>query len=423
MKARLVARNPKDNMVSLYAEYRHEDKFKRVPTGIRIGTKYWDNEKQRIRANGTKDVENDNIHIQSVLVGLANRIKELYTQNKNSYPTVTQLNASYEAQAVALAQESAPPVPQTTVTAALQSFIEEKPDWSVATRQGFGTLMNNIKEYQLARKVTWLFDTISNEDITVWQHWLLATKDYKNATLDKRVRLLRQLLREKEAPKVNLAKVKPLYSQMLTPPVVLHQAEIEALRTLNLKANSRLERVRDLMIAQIFSGLRFSDLIRLQRDNIVKGHIVIRMQKTNQTVRVPIFPQFQEVAEKYTNSMSNELRLPNISNQKFNEYLKELCQLVPALLEPVNIEYKKRNKVLSEQTPKWQLITSHSSRRSFCSLCLDLGYSPKEVMSWSGHRTLSAFSRYIGQTDLRADAAVDFSSRYEQAKTKLAATL
>jgi integrase len=417
MKARLVARNPKDNMVSLYAEYRHEDKFKRVPTGIRIGVKYWDNEKQRIRANGTKDVEKDNIHIQSVLAELANRIKELYTQNRNSYPTVGQLNASYKAQAVALTQESAPPVPKATVTVSLQSFMEEKSDWAVATRKGFATLKKNIEEYELAQKATWLLDTVSNDDITAWQHWLLEKKDYKNATLGKRVRLLRQFLREKEAPKVNLAKVKPLHSQMLTPPVVLHQTEIDALHVLNLKGSPRLARVRDLMIAQIFSGLRFSDLIRLQQDNLVKGHIVIRMQKTNQTVRVPMFPQFQQVAEKYTDSGTNELRLPDISNQKFNEYLKELCQLVPALLEPVTIEYKKRNKTLSEQIPKWQLITSHSSRRSFCSLCLDLGYSTKQVMSWSGHRTLSAFSRYIGQSDLRTDAADDFAARYENVKS------
>ena len=194
---------------------------------------------------------------------------------------------------------------------------------------------------------------MTNEDITRWQHWLLKTYDYENATLGKRVRLLLQLLREKEAPNVKLGKIKPLFAQRLAPPVVLHQLEIEALRNLDLHFSRKLQRVRDLMIAQIFSGLRFSDLVRLHRNNIQKGHIVMRMQKTDMRVRVPIFQPLQEVLDKYTDTESGALLLPTLSNQKFNEYIKELCRLIPALQEPVVIEAKKRDKTITTETPKW----------------------------------------------------------------------
>ena len=274
------------------------------------------------------------------------------------------------------------------------------------------TLSNNLTAYQKATRETWLLSTLSNEQIIKWQHWLLKTYDYNNATLGKRVRLFRQFLADRQAPNVTLNKVKPLFSQMLTPPVVLTQHEIEALRGLDLHFSPRLERTRDLMIAQIFTGLRFSDLIRLETQHIQKGHIVIRMQKTNQTVKVPVFPPFAVVVAKYTNAETQQLQLPTLSNQKFNEYIKELCEFVPALRKPVNIEFKKRAETGTKDVPKLELISSHSARRSFCSLCLDLGFSIRETMQWSGHRTVAAFSRYIGLSDLTDAASTDFAARY-----------
>jgi integrase len=172
------------------------------------------------------------------------------------------------------------------------------------------------------------------------------------------------------------------------------------------------------MLAQIFTGLRFSDLIRLKKHHIQKKHLVIRMQKTNQTVKIPVFSHFEAIISKYTNIETDELELPTLSNQKFNEYIKEVCEFIPELRKEVIIEFKKRDKTDSKVFRKCDLITSHSSRRSFCSLCLDLGYSVKEVMQWSGHRTMAAFSRYVGLSDISETANIDFDSRYQEKLTK-----
>lgn len=414
MNAQLVARNAesKTKKVTLYAEYRYQDKCKRVPTGIKIHEKYWDAQGKLIRANGTTDVTKDNQHLKLVLTNFNELIKTLYIQNGNILPSIDQINASLAERARGLEKQHEAPAPEFTVIHALDTFMEEHVDWAVATRKGFATLKSNISAYQTAMKTTWLLATLTNDDIIKWQKWLLKTFDYKNATLGKRVRLLRQLLRAKEATAVQVNKIKPLYSQLLTPPVVLNQREIEAIRSLDLHFSPKLERVRDLLVAQVFSGLRFSDLIRLRKDHIQKGHVVIRMQKTNLTVRIPIFPPLRGILDKYTDHETHELSLPALSNQKFNEYIKELCQFVPALRKNISIESKKREKTIATSVPKWELITSHSSRRSFCTLCLDLGYSAKDTMQWSGHRTMAAFSRYIGLSDLDDDAAVNFEERY-----------
>ena len=415
MKAKLVARNPSTGSFTLYAEYRHEDKFKRINTGIRSTPAKWDNEKEQIRLTGNplerEEAKKQNGTIQAVKKNLNEAITTLFVANGNILPSIAQLNKhlAQQGETITAVATEAPLVTQ------LLSFIESKTDWQPATVKAFNTLAKHINGYEEAKKATWLLSTLSNDDIIGWQHWLLKEYDFNNATLGKLVGKLKTFLTDQQPSQINLSKVKALYSQSLTPPVVLHQNEIEALQHLDLTANPRLERARDLQIAQIFSGLRFSDLIRLEQRHIQKNHIVIKMWKTrsqNKTVKIPVFPQFQAIIDKYTDSETGDLLLPRLSNQKLNDYIKEVAQLIPTLLKPITIEFKKRNITDTKEQPKWELISSHSSRRSFCSLCLDLGYSVKETMVWSGHSTLAAFSRYIGLSELDETAADDFATRY-----------
>jgi hypothetical protein len=225
MNAKLVARNPKDGFVTLYVEYRNSDKFKRLPTGFKIGAKYFNAKAQRITANGTANVERDNKTLTAHCDTVNAHIRDFHSLN-GRWPSCEELGALIEAKAAPAADETEEPL-----LSQLQKFIDSKTDWAEATRKGFKTLSNNIKAYQQATKATWLLSTLSNEDITNWQHWLLKTYDYNNATLGKRVRLLRQLLFDKQPANVNLKKVKPLHSQMLMPPVVLSQREISALNS------------------------------------------------------------------------------------------------------------------------------------------------------------------------------------------------
>lgn len=419
MNAYLAARNPNaDGFVTIKAEYSNTKKVKRVATGVKVNQKYWDNETRLVKANGTANVTKTNEQLKAVLKNLNDAVTELYKANGNVLPTVPQLNEYLAAQSEAVAAVGT----EETLVAQLGTFIAGKTDWAPATVKAYNTLSNHIQGYQKAKKVTWLLTTLTNDEIIKWQHWLVKTYNFNNATLAKVVGKFKTFLTDKQPAQINLSKVKPLFTQSPTPPVVLHQNEIEALRALDLTNNPRLERVRDLQIAQIFSGLRFSDLIRLESRHIQKGHIVIKMWKTrkqNKTVRIPIFPPFAEIAAKYTDTKTGELRLPVISNQKFNDYIKEIAQLIPELLKPITIEFTKGTVTDTKDVPKWGEISSHSSRRSFCSLCLDLGYSVKETMVWSGHSTLAAFSRYIGLSDLNENAADDFTARYAAKLSKI----
>lgn len=108
-------------------------------------------------------------------------------------------------------------------------------------------------------------------------------------------------------------------------PVFLDERELEALKTYDLKSKvegDRLLRVRDLFIFQCFTGLAYVDLKAFTEQEIfeIDGQKVIRSnrQKTEQGYISVLLPDAIEILEKY------DYKLPIISNQKYNDYLKLL---------------------------------------------------------------------------------------------------
>jgi integrase len=151
-----------------------------------------------------------------------------------------------------------------------------------------------------------------------------------------------------------------------------------------------LERVRDLFLIGCYTGLRFSDLTQLKKENITAENTInITTQKTNQKVVVPIHPVVKEIFKKY------DYKLPKMpSNQKFNEYLKEVAKLA-GLKEPVTIESTKGSFRVSETTEKYNLVTSHTARRSFATNAFLSDMPSISIMKITGHKTESAFMKYI----------------------------
>jgi len=412
--AGLVLRNPKGNLSTLTVEYRDEvGGFKRQSTGIKVVNskdakgeyKYFDATTNTIRAKGSQNPGKDTEEAREVLAEVNDYIAELKRQLKR-WPLVSELSA-----AKAAAEAPAPAPQETPLADVMQSYIDNRSGIQPATRKSFQTLLHNIKSYEDVTGTTWLLSSLTNPEIRKFQQWQIDTYNYKNSTAGKRTRLLRQFLSEHPAPQVTLAKIKPLDSVLLTAPVVLTQNEIEALRALELSPTSRLGKVRNLQILQIFTGLRVSDLMRLGREHVIGNQIIIREKKTNQTRRIPILPPAREILNTYTDALTGEIHLPSISEQKFNDYIAELANIYLADSK-VLITRKHREKITEIWEPKAEHITSHSSRRSFCSLFLSLGYSIRETMNFSGHKSLASFSRYMGHLETQADASQEFAARY-----------
>ncbi|MFQ6601847.1 site-specific integrase [Flavobacterium sp. C3NV] len=97
----------------------------------------------------------------------------------------------------------------------------------------------------------------------------------------------------------------------------------------------RLNVVRDVFVFQCYTGLAYIDAYQLRRVDIKDGidgnlWIMSERQKTNSTTNVPLLPQALKIIEKYKDHplcLQRGTVLPVSSNQKMNEYLKEIAIL------------------------------------------------------------------------------------------------
>jgi integrase len=177
-----------------------------------------------------------------------------------------------------------------------------------------------------------------------------------------------------------------------TDAVYLTEKEIRNLFKHDFGDNVRLETVKDVFVFSSFVGLRYSDACRIKPKNIVKidgnDYIKIVSQKTGTPVTIPCNDIVLKILEKY-----NPLPAP-ISNQKFNEYIKEVCKLA-GLTETGRL-------MTDLEKPLYQVISSHTARRSFATNCYKAGMDPRMIMSVTGHKTEKSFNSYIkiGQEEM-----------------------
>lgn len=165
--------------------------------------------------------------------------------------------------------------------------------------------------------------------------------------------------------------------------------------------NSASERVRDVFIFGCFTGMRYGDIAKLKQSDIEENQIKFRIEKAGKTKShtVPLAPIAKAILEKYKN-LSGEKALPVISNQKMNDALKVVCEIA-GFDEMITIAEKQGNgRIIEKRYKKYELITCHTSRKSFITVSMMLGMPESVVKSITGHsKNSKAFAKYYDITD------------------------
>ena len=171
--------------------------------------------------------------------------------------------------------------------------------------------------------------------------------------------------------------------------VYLNETELKQLKDFDFSAVPHLDRVRDWFLLLAWTGSRFSDLKKIDKANIKSNMLTYRQQKTNTSVTIPLHPVVNEILQKYNYQMPEI-----ISNQRFNEYIKTACQ--DAKIDTLeSFTRTVGGKLITETMPKYELISSHTCRRSFCTNMYLRGLDSLMIRSISGHKTEKSFLKYI----------------------------
>ena len=175
--------------------------------------------------------------------------------------------------------------------------------------------------------------------------------------------------------------------------VYLTTDEIKALQGLDLANQPRYERVRDMFVIGCYTALRHSDLSKVKPENIENGMIDMIQTKTGKQVIIPMAKVVVDILAKYSNT------LPGISNQKYNEYLYEVCKKCKVLEKEITIHEIKGGKKITIVKPKYEFISSHTARRSMATNEYKAGdLEISEIMAITGHKTEKSFYKYIRET-------------------------
>lgn len=258
------------------------------------------------------------------------------------------------------------------------------------TKREYARTYYYIQEYEKKRKVHLEFRSITqsffNDFVAFLQELGLSTNTIWHKTVS--LKAVMKAANEQELTdntKYQLFKNVSEESQS----VALSEDELDALARFDFSSSARLERTRDLFLVGCWTGLRFSDFTRIREENIKDGMITIQQQKTNEFVTIPLHPVFLRIWEKYNGSLP-----ANISNQKFNDNLKDVCREA-GLTEHVLKSITKGGKKQTTIYEKWQLISSHTARRSFATNLYKSGFPSISIMQITGHKTESSFLKYI----------------------------
>lgn len=304
-----------------------------------------------------------------------------------------------------------------TFYSALDEFVKTGgtgKGWSQSVYNKFGALKDHLMKYN--PKLTLNFNIDDANGLLQWY----ITNGYRNTTTTKNAALLKWFLRWAYGKgyyngKVHTSAWKVKLSGVGTSEEILFLEWEEVMQLWNFEpydykpeddkdplpaiGAATLKQVKDCFLFQCFTGLRYSDLKKVRRTDIKDGVINIVTQKTGDRLKIELNEFSRAILERYKHiPFKNDLALPVISNQKMNEYLKVLLKEAE-INAPYSDVYYIGGERHEEIKKKWEIIGTHTGRRTFVVTSLSLGIDPLVVMKWTGHSDFKAMQPYIAIVD------------------------
>lgn len=279
-----------------------------------------------------------------------------------------------------------------------KSLAEEKKSHvTTATYNTYQQTIAQLEDYEKkVEKQTLTFESIDMSFYRKFKNYL-EKEDFSLNTIGKHIKTLKTFLNEAF---INGLTTNTIFKNRnfkvdkeLTTDIYLTTEEIETLAQENLTVFPVMELARDIFLIGCYTGQRVSDYNGITDKNIelIDGHkfIKVRQKKTDTIVHIPITKEIQDVMSRHNNSFP-----PRQSEPVLRKNIKAICNKV-GFNELIDVTYTKGGKLIKKGVPKYQLVKTHTARRSFCTNHYVAGKSIQSIMLFSGHKTERNFYRYI----------------------------
>ncbi|PSL01915.1 site-specific integrase [Cecembia rubra] len=381
----------------------------KYPTGKTIHPKFWNEETQQARQVKdfpTAKIFNSNLKF---IQDTAFKIFEDLTFRLERNPFPTEIKTELDRELKDLHQNtSTDPENKPTFMGLFKRFIHESEQGLRLTASGKRFDKRSIQKYntvydkleQFGKRYHLTFETIDQNFYTKFVNYLNKEK-YSLNNVGKYIQVIKTFLTyaTENGYNTNMFFQSRQFKahKVAGFSIYLNENEVNDLYELDLSSTPHLERVRDLFIVGCWTGLRFSDFTNIQPKNIEGDFLKITTYKTGEKVIIPIHRTVKEIMAKYKDRYPNSLP-PAIANQKMNAYLKDIAKQVDSLKTGVEVEGIKGGLKVNTIKQKWELVTTHTARRSFATNVYKSGFPAISLMKITGHKTEKAFLLYIKVT-------------------------
>lgn len=264
-------------------------------------------------------------------------------------------------------------------------------DFSPATLERYKTSLEHTKSF-----MEWKYG-VSDMDIkkmdfefvSQYEFWLKTFRNCNHNTTIKYIanfrKIVNRCIRNGWIEKDPFAGFKMTKKEVI--PEFLTEYEIQKMAAKKF-TSERLHQIRDIFLFCCYTGLAFADVKKLKSSEIGIGidgskWIFTNRQKTDTLSRIPLLPIALEILHQYKDHpacVNSEKVLPVLSNQKYNEYLKEIANLCGI------------NKNL----------TTHTARHTFATtVTLSNGVPMESVSKMLGHKNLKTTQHYAKVLDTK----------------------
>lgn len=414
MKVKFFTVKSKSERTSIYIRFWDSNRIDlKTKTGLTVNQSDWNQKRQEVKNNITATDRDFN---NTKLRKLRNFVLEKYNIDYNSNNSInenwlkTKVNDFFD-------RKDESEFFKVYFSDWIQKFIDEVNDrnskgskYTPVRIQRFKVVQNKFKIFEENTNKKLKFSEIDYQFYNSFLDYFRNIEKINDNTIGSYIKILKYWLKVAEIEGVS---VNPYYKHNdfaapsnKTKDVYLSENEINLIYNHDFSHSERLDNTRDNFIIGLRTGLRISDfLTKLKEFNINEEFIEIETTKTGENVVIPLHPQIKAILEKRGGKLPHK-----ISDPKFNKYIKEVCQEVgiDEEVEGAKIENKKdekdffttdihiynKNRKTSGKFPKYELITSHTCRRSFASNLY--GKIPNlSIMAITGHKTEAQFLKYI----------------------------
>jgi site-specific recombinase XerD len=362
----------------------------RYYTKLKVEENFWDATRQEIKKSKVGFGE-----MNSLLESLKETIKQIEREYlfKKEILSIDQLRQRFD---VAIGRQKSTDDFHSVFNKYLDVSANTKTEGTVkALRYAYRKLctFEKLNKYELS------FESINKNFYDLYMNYLINDCKYLNNTVGRFVKVLKFFLNYATDIGINtnmqFRKFKVLDEEV----DLIYLTNDEVMRIFNLGiADESLNAVRENFCFECFTGLRFSDVRKIENVHLEGNVLRLKTQKTKTAIAVPLNQFALQLIERNKGKYENRPLPPCFSMQKTNDYLKDLSRLAE-MNDPVHIVKYSGAKRVDFNHLKHELVTTHAARRTFITLSLEKGMRPEIVMQIVGIKKWETFKRYIKITD------------------------